>query len=132
MRSGGLPGPPLPIACRAGAGLGRGTEEPARAKGNWPHGTPRGRGSAGETRKAMRCLKHPQTETYVRCAKCDTPICGECMVTGPVGLRCPACAKAPASPLFQPKAGGLVRAGVGGVATAVLLGWVVNLSALIG
>jgi hypothetical protein len=40
----------------------------------------------------MRCAKHPQEETYVRCGKCDTPICGRCTVVTPVGMKCRACA----------------------------------------
>jgi hypothetical protein len=80
----------------------------------------------------MQCARHPRTETYVRCSKCDTPICGECMVTGPVGIRCRKCAQLNSSPLFKPQPTGLIRAGIGGAATAALLGWVVNLIPFVG
>lgn len=40
----------------------------------------------------MQCAKHPHEETHVRCGKCDTPICGRCMVSTPVGMKCRACA----------------------------------------
>jgi len=40
----------------------------------------------------MQCARHPQEETHVRCGKCDTPICGRCQVSTPVGMKCRACA----------------------------------------
>lgn len=81
----------------------------------------------------MRCAKHPDMETYVRCAQCDTPICGDCMVTGPVGIRCPGCAhgKAAASPVFQPKPTSIARGAGLGVVTAGLFGWVALLPTLL-
>jgi hypothetical protein len=75
----------------------------------------------------MQCARHPRTETYVRCSKCDAPVCGECMVTGPVGVRCRSCAQLNSSPLFKPGPTGLLRAGIAGIITAVLFGWLVNL-----
>ncbi len=79
----------------------------------------------------MNCAQHPETETYVRCAKCDTPVCAECMVTGPVGIRCRTCARPAESPLFKPKPTGLLRAGVLGAATGLLLGWAMKLFLLV-
>jgi hypothetical protein len=73
----------------------------------------------------MRCAKHPQTETFISCSKCDTPVCIDCMVTGPVGIRCRKCAQVNSSPLFRPKPTGMIRAAAAGLLTAVLLGWVV-------
>ncbi|MDA0256830.1 MAG: rhomboid family intramembrane serine protease, partial [Chloroflexi bacterium] len=35
------------------------------------------------------CERHPETETELRCQRCDTPICPRCMVQTPVGFRCP-------------------------------------------
>jgi hypothetical protein len=43
--------------------------------------------------EVFRCVKHPQRETYLRCGKCNDPICPRCMVTTPVGARCGACAQ---------------------------------------
>src|SRR3712207_1291824 len=81
----------------------------------------------------MRCAKHPQVVTYVQCTECDAPICPDCMVTGPVGLRCPNCARGKkASPLFQPKPVGLLRAGRMGMATAVGLGGGMKLLLFVG
>ena len=41
----------------------------------------------------LRCARHPNTETVLRCGRCDTPICSRCMVMSPVGARCPTCAQ---------------------------------------
>jgi hypothetical protein len=38
------------------------------------------------------CARHPEVETYLRCGRCDTPICPRCLVQTPVGARCPTCA----------------------------------------
>jgi B-box zinc finger len=40
----------------------------------------------------LRCARHPNTETVLRCGRCDTPICPRCLVGTPVGARCPSCA----------------------------------------
>ena len=37
----------------------------------------------------LRCYRHPDRETYVRCSECDRPICPDCMTMAPVGIRCP-------------------------------------------
>jgi thiol:disulfide interchange protein len=41
----------------------------------------------------MQCVRHPKVETYVQCGRCDQPICPDCMVPGPVGVRCRACSR---------------------------------------
>ena len=40
----------------------------------------------------VRCARHPNTETVLRCGRCETPICPRCAVATPVGARCPNCA----------------------------------------
>ena len=45
-----------------------------------------------ETSERTVCYRHPRVETGVRCSDCGRPICTECMVFGPVGIRCPECA----------------------------------------
>jgi hypothetical protein len=41
----------------------------------------------------LRCARHPNTETVLRCGRCETPICPRCLVPTPVGARCPNCAQ---------------------------------------
>jgi membrane associated rhomboid family serine protease len=37
----------------------------------------------------MYCYRHPDRETGVACSECGRPICPDCMVFAPVGIRCP-------------------------------------------
>lgn len=41
---------------------------------------------------ALACRRHPDTETYLRCSACETPICPACWVEAAVGYQCPDCA----------------------------------------
>jgi hypothetical protein len=41
----------------------------------------------------LHCARHPNTETVLRCGRCDTPICARCLVMSPVGARCRTCAQ---------------------------------------
>lgn len=41
----------------------------------------------------LYCYRHPDRETWVRCGRCDQPICTRCSMHGPVGLRCRTCGK---------------------------------------
>jgi hypothetical protein len=42
---------------------------------------------------ALTCANHPKETTYVRCGRCDKPICVRCMVDSPVGKKCRECAR---------------------------------------
>jgi membrane associated rhomboid family serine protease len=37
------------------------------------------------------CYRHSERETYVRCARCERPICPDCMISASVGFQCPEC-----------------------------------------
>src|SRR5690606_38232908 len=37
------------------------------------------------------CYRHPERETYVRCQRCDRPICPDCMRDAAVGHQCVEC-----------------------------------------
>ena len=39
------------------------------------------------------CYRHLDRETWVRCGRCDRPICTACAMQGPVGMRCRDCGK---------------------------------------
>lgn len=39
----------------------------------------------------LRCVNHPNVETYLRCARCEVPICPKCAVRTEIGYICPAC-----------------------------------------
>lgn len=37
------------------------------------------------------CYRHPERETYIRCTRCERPICPDCMTSAAVGFQCPEC-----------------------------------------
>ena len=37
------------------------------------------------------CYRHPERETWVSCGRCGKPLCPDCMMHGPVGIRCREC-----------------------------------------
>jgi hypothetical protein len=47
----------------------------------------------------MYCYRHPDRETWVRCGRCDQPICSRCAMQGPVGFRCRECGRPARDPL---------------------------------
>jgi hypothetical protein len=51
--------------------------------------------------EVVRCARHPDVETSLRCGRCGTPICPRCLVQTPVGARCPACARLYKLPTFR-------------------------------
>jgi len=69
------------------------------------------------------CYRHPSKETYVRCTRCERPICPDCMNEASVGHQCPECVaqgrrtQRPARTAFGGSA-----AGRAGTATKALIG----------
>lgn len=76
------------------------------------------------------CYRHPKRETYVRCTRCDRPICPECMNEASVGHQCPECVaegRRTQRPVRTTFGGGL--AGTKGYVTMTLIG--INVAVLV-
>jgi hypothetical protein len=43
--------------------------------------------------ETLYCVNHPQTETTLRCSRCEDPICIRCAVRTPTGYRCKQCVR---------------------------------------
>jgi len=41
----------------------------------------------------LYCANHPQTETSLRCSRCEKPICIKCAVLTPTGYKCKECVR---------------------------------------
>jgi hypothetical protein len=54
---------------------------------------------APEQDDRLFCFRHPERETWVRCGRCDRPICTKCGLMGPVGMRCKDCGRLKNDPL---------------------------------
>jgi hypothetical protein len=57
------------------------------------------------TQTGTVCYRHPQTETSLRCTKCDRYICPRCAVRTPVGYICPECQRSHENKFFTGKLG---------------------------
>jgi len=42
-------------------------------------------------KKPPTCYRHADRETWVTCGRCGKPLCPDCMMHGPVGVRCREC-----------------------------------------
>ncbi|MFK0178440.1 rhomboid family intramembrane serine protease [Streptomyces xanthochromogenes] len=75
------------------------------------------------------CYRHPGVPTAISCARCERPICPDCMVSASVGFQCPDCVRAGsgtghAPTANQPRtvAGGVLATGDPHLLTKLLIG----------
>ena len=80
--------------------------------------------SSGE----IQCARHPKVLTRLRCSRCGTPICPQCAVRTPVGLRCPDCAGVRGLSTYATPSGDLARGAFVALAVALsfalLFAWI--------
>ena len=50
------------------------------------------------------CYRHPDRETWIRCQRCERPICPDCMNDAAVGFQCPSCLAEGRKSVRQPTA----------------------------
>jgi membrane associated rhomboid family serine protease len=74
-----------------------------------------------ETEVAPTCYRHPGRETYVRCTRCDRPICPDCMTAASVGFQCPECVREGSKSVRQARTVFGGRVGADANVTKVLL-----------
>lgn len=48
------------------------------------------------------CPVHPDQQTWIRCTRCDRPICTACMIPAAVGFQCPQCVHEASATVRQP------------------------------
>jgi len=71
-----------------------------------------------EQELGVPCANHPSRLTLVSCSSCGKPICPDCMVYSPVGIKCAQCARLPRSALVTLRPERAARA----VAASALVG----------
>ncbi|MCS0635226.1 rhomboid family intramembrane serine protease [Streptomyces sp. LP05-1] len=82
----------------------------------------------GQEEQPPSCYRHPGTPTGIRCARCERPICPECMIGASVGFQCPECVRGGSGTgragSADPRtlAGGRVAAGDPQLVTKILIG----------
>lgn len=77
-----------------------------------------------EQQSAPVCYRHRNRQTYLRCVRCDKPICADCRIDAPVGFQCPDCVAEGRRTIRKTRSsfGGGARAGAAGTVTKVLIG----------
>ncbi len=81
---------------------------------------------AGE-RAPTYCAMHSETPTNLRCSRCDKPVCPQCMVQAPVGIRCQEHGQPAKLPTYDVSAGYIVRGVAAGVGIGLLGGLILGI-----
>jgi hypothetical protein len=70
----------------------------------------------------MKCARHPVADTLLTCVTCGTPICPDCMVETPVGMKCPVCGLTPLPAVYRIEPARLAMAIVAGAVLGGIAG----------
>lgn len=70
----------------------------------------------------LYCTVHPDRETMLRCNRCGRPMCTECAVRHPVGMRCRECVQETRSPIYDVSARNVAIALLVGTTAGVIGG----------
>ncbi len=76
----------------------------------------------------MYCAEHEETPTNLRCSRCERPVCPECMVQAPVGIRCREHGRPAKLPTYDVSTGFIVRGVAAGVGIGVLGGLILGIA----
>ncbi|MBX3070293.1 MAG: hypothetical protein KF883_07375 [Thermomicrobiales bacterium] len=68
------------------------------------------------------CSHHPKVMTLLRCSRCGKPICPQCAVRTPVGMRCPECAGVRGLPTYPTATGSLAKGAAAALAVGIGVG----------
>jgi hypothetical protein len=71
---------------------------------------------------SLYCTWHPDRETLLRCNRCNRPMCTDCAVQHPVGLRCRECVKETRPAMYKVTAAGYAVATVVGLVVGTVAG----------
>jgi hypothetical protein len=70
----------------------------------------------------LYCANHPNEQTYLRCGKCEKPICSRCRVSTPVGFRCYQCANLSVLPTYAVSTDYYLKSSIAGLLAAAVAG----------